>query len=1683
MTNIFADILKTETAKVLKKFIKPIVSPEAKKPLQGTIFEDYEAPESILPEGTEIDLFGKPTGPYGGAFQGAELRAPTPPSSGLELRKHEDIAEGAFKTADKISGFFDAVTEYTPPTTTKILKGAEGIITSPIRSYGEAAKASSEGRAVKTVFNTLMAAGSFAPQTATAFNTFNAAVNVPGIKEPVEKGFEEWGKLGNYIASKAKLNEILDSIPIGENYKQEVRDIADIAWSFVPIVLTHKAVKKAKYKNIEFTIAELEAVKKKVMNGEALKGKDIEIARYVKETHAKTGIPINEIKFPEKVIGIKGKVSRDIIADIQTKWNEVFKTEAPQSIVGLLESATPKDIKAVSKRFDQMYKDLKNRGGIQDTGLAGLKGKEPNIFADILKEARMTNLFKDDIERGKITSQKGIEIVPTEGVTPTEKLPDTVPTTRIIEDLQGKDKVSKQFIEDLTKQPKVKQAEREVISKILAEFEGGKINVKAFENKVRTALLPLTEINSLEGGGSRYENITLPDELRGEVESYFERIYESPIKTEAGNIHYGDSPMGDEGGVEGYFAHTRVEDIVNDVRRVIELQSDLMQKGRLDSERSLKVPEEIEEVKGKGIQIVDRFGNTEVVDIEKIKQDKGKLQPYRNTWYERIIREEVKRALQEGKKSILFPTGETAMKVEGLGDTTVNFYHSPEANVYGYPVPGSLTGEVTKNQLKVGITIEDRNGNEWVITEVLEDGKFKAVPKNGYVDITSGNSDRLSHFSREQMLDNISEQFDISGKVDTNNPIYKFYEKTVQKYLKKEYGEKMQRITDEQGVDWFKVDLEAVELEGLGRKPVFAFKTTPEKRGDLSERAEAEAQEREDLRREAIREELSQFTNDTIKLFDKIRRSKNSTFAEGDIDTMKADPIWKPQIEKAVEKYNEATGQDLVDTEAFEEILSLPNLVQKKVAVRKAKVEKKPTVKEKRKTVKSIKEELKETLGLTDSELTKITRSSTDVRKLNNEEFAEYTKNVRVKAVEKAETKQRKNELIDLMNRKEFKKTENLQRAMKLPPVSKMTSSQLNEFIEALEQYEFGDVFLTKGQLSKVDRTDLRGIKTMREARERLSKETGIPAEDLHTIKVDELDRLRFDTALAESNPFYEMMVTEANKNLLNANVKFLEVKNEFLTLAKKAFKSKKIGLKERIVRTLIPQQKELVKYLEASPEKKAEMAKDLTPEELDLLHFMSEHYRSVMDYHAKIESQFGTRFGDNNYYTHIRQGILESIKENGVIKAFKNVFKNYKQDAQMFNILDGDTGQILPLEKFFKFSVFRTGDLDPTQNIVKSFLTYMETFYKKEALDKMIPKLDIYAHSLDSGKLTPKGLEMDRSLTRFVKEWVNNKKGRRIKAVAAQGSRMDLSLRAAKTFVTVMDLGLSIPVGIASQVGEQVATYTTLGKIAMTRGKIRQNTKQGKEILKKHEAFVGENPWKELAEVSKGAGDRLMEGLFILFSDARVRANKTALLGAMTKAEFTSGKISDKRLSELKNLMGRWRSLENTKSLYGSTAEGGIATQYLGWAIPILRSISQDSLSLLRTVSRLGDAKKRLNKQQAWELWRIVEVGAVVAIVGMLMSDQDDDSFYGEIKAKAYRELATLFQAVTPSTWVRVPRTMQFLIDLSKNMTELFTLERYKTTDKKGQLKGAVHLKKQLTPKIIRQFQSDDKKKKAFIL
>lgn len=446
-------------------------------------------------------------------------------------------------------------------------------------------------------------------------------------------------------------------------------------------------------------------------------------------------------------------------------------------------------------------------------------------------------------------------------------------TTKILKKLEGRSEVSKQFISDLTNSPDLKQTEKDIIRNVLAG-QGDKVAVGDFAQKVKGELLPLERTNSgmlvrqeqidkamrkarISGSqrdwkeyenlvvknedqalsiGGKYESISLPEESRGSVANYSEHIYNSPIPTSAGKVHWGNA-----GEIsDNYFGHTRVEDLPNSsveksielgvpvsneelvasggtTRRVIEVQSDLYQKGNLEREfveyRGQKYGQKDVDAL---MSSTDKFQESAKAPVKKLWDEKKKLQQYNDpTAHFRMVREEVKQAAIDGKTKLQFPTGGTAMKIEGLGNTDAWRFFDER----GYSQRLGYEDLAAGRELHL-MGLDDK----WVVTDVLGDGKFKAVPKESFYDspVSVGKKIEMAKFEdRGYYPTGSQETFDISGKVDTNNPIYKFYEKDLGKYLKGKYDAKL--VTDKQGVQWYELDIKPEH----GRMPVEAFGMLP----------------------------------------------------------------------------------------------------------------------------------------------------------------------------------------------------------------------------------------------------------------------------------------------------------------------------------------------------------------------------------------------------------------------------------------------------------------------------------------------------------------------------------------------------------------------------------------------------------------------------------------------------------------------------------------------------------------------------------------------------------------------------------------------------------------------------------------------------------------------------------------
>ena len=631
-----------------------------------------------------------------------------------------------------------------------------------------------------------------------------------------------------------------------------------------------------------------------------------------------------------------------------------------------------------------------------------------------------------------------------------------------------------------------------------------------------------------------------------------------------------------------------------------------------------------------------------------------------------------------------------------------------------------------------------------------------------------------------------------------------------------------------------------------------------------------------------------------------------------------------------------------------------------------------------------------------------------------------------------------------------------------------MNVEQLENFNNILEKYKTGDEFLPARMMQTIPKSELGEIRTVREVHEYLAKKTGRDLQEVQLLSPTEWHRMIGDRRLARQHPFFEVLVDTKNAALLDSQARVIELTDKADDLIKKARKSRKTGIAHKIA----PTDDKIVRWLESDADMRKEFAKGMTKAEMDAAEYMDKTFKHYYDYLAKrhAEKKF-SRF-ENQYFPHIRRGFFEAWKDDGVIAAFKNMVEKYNQDAFVMNILNEKTQEILPYEKWIGFAQYRSGELLPTKNAASAFQAYVSALEKARHLDAFVPEVMAYVHALTPRTFSERGVELDTSLKKFVKEYVNANKGRVPKGFLNPGGRLDIALRGSVALTRMLDLGFNFTTQLAAPVGENVMTLTMLKPAGYKKAVKRAATKKGRAIASKYKEFTGRSWWDEMTRASNDIGDQLLGGMFAIYSGATKQANTFFLLGSMTDAEYASGTISKERLAELKRNMGKYRHVSGMESISGRTSEATALKQYKSWAIPPLTATIENANALAKMIRKDG-AAKALSSTQGQELYYSIGLATVIITLAYSsyreLEENKDRNFAEDMVFKAMRDALSIYGAFDPTMWSGV-RIADFYEDLANAFKDTLFMERYKS----GELKGPKKMQRTLTPAILRRVQKE---------
>lgn len=333
-----------------------------------------------------------------------------------------------------------------------------------------------------------------------------------------------------------------------------------------------------------------------------------------------------------------------------------------------------------------------------------------------------------------------------------------------------------------------------------------KLPAQDFADSIRRDLLELKPVKVKE---PHHFQTTIDKEMtyaRKNNANYEEVVFESPIVTNGSPTHYPNS--------KNYFAHARGDEVVEGGKKIWreqEIQSDILRSDRLTNE-----------FEGIGKEYKGQLKADLEADKLARQKELEKLSPFTNDRFgERIMRERIREKAQKGYSKYRLPTGETIGKIEGF---RADEWYPTE---FDPRLPAS-NQSLKIEDLKLGMQVRKLGDfrDDWIITDILGDGRFKAVPKDRVMTtpLTRGDWRKIGN---KQFIENTEvETFDLTGK---SNPQYRRYENWG-KFLKNKFGGK--EVVDPQGNSWVEIDIKPeykkLPVEAFG----FIALPTPQKKDE-----------------------------------------------------------------------------------------------------------------------------------------------------------------------------------------------------------------------------------------------------------------------------------------------------------------------------------------------------------------------------------------------------------------------------------------------------------------------------------------------------------------------------------------------------------------------------------------------------------------------------------------------------------------------------------------------------------------------------------------------------------------------------------------------------------------------------------------------------------------------------------
>ena len=426
-------------------------------------------------------------------------------------------------------------------------------------------------------------------------------------------------------------------------------------------------------------------------------------------------------------------------------------------------------------------------------------------------------------------------------------------------------------------------------------------------------------------------------------------------------------------------------------------------------------------------------------------------------------------------------------------------------------------------------------------------------------------------------------------------------------------------------------------------------------------------------------------------------------------------------------------------------------------------------------------------------------------------------------------------------------------------------------------------------------------------------------------------------------------------------------------------------------------------------------------------------------------------------YFTHTRQNFMESVNTVGFKATIAEFFNKEFMDDFYKDLppeIAANLEYIVANKVFNPFGLPRKGNRF-SQDLRKAMQTYAKVYFIKKNFDSL------YAQSNAVMNILPPNLQT------YFRRYLQSSKGR--PEGKAFNPLIKKALEKATTWEYIKILGGNLASGIFNIVVGTIDNFAAMGiftKDSLALGNSRYVTPKGWRMIKEYRV-ADQNVTYEMTQLMHTIPELANKIMFFQMEVGEHWLRGTAFLSLITNEEYKLGKVSDKRMQEIRHRIGEAQPLYGKfdSPVYGRHPFGKTMYMYMTW---LPTRIENWVNWVVGAVSAMKNEKGFKNKfVENKDLGKILRWGSAFIIMSLLYGDrkrwQQEVQQYENLFDISY--WVKLLDPTTKPVWADV-------INFGEMLKFLLSQEQYKTKGadfQKGDYKWQIYGKRLIEPTVVK--------------